>query len=94
MARVRFDGGGVTAALVYGRRMASKGALYAIAQVLRRAWQLYVAHIFLFVDARSHSVTDTLYDIYPYWLPTLVALGWIADRTGGRPANPVARQPR
>lgn len=40
---------GFTAALVYGRRLASKGALYAAAQVLRRAWQLYVAHIFLFV---------------------------------------------
>jgi hypothetical protein len=40
---------GFTAALVYGRRLASKGAVYASAQVLRRAWQLYVAHIFLFV---------------------------------------------
>jgi hypothetical protein len=40
---------GFTAALVYGRRLVSKGALYASAQVLRRAWQLYVAHIFLFV---------------------------------------------
>jgi len=40
---------GFTAALVYGRRMVSKGALYAGAQVWRRAWQLYVAHIFLFV---------------------------------------------
>src|ERR1700704_7167585 len=40
---------GFTAALVYGRRLASKGPLYATAQVLRRAWQLYVAHVFLFV---------------------------------------------
>jgi hypothetical protein len=40
---------GFTAALVYGRRLAEKGALYAAAQVLRRAWQLYVAHVFLFV---------------------------------------------
>src|SRR6202047_3378715 len=40
---------GFTAALVYGARLASKGALYATAQALRRAWQLYVAHIFLFV---------------------------------------------
>ena len=40
---------GFTAALVYGRRLAAKGALYMTAQVLRRAWQLYVAHIFLFV---------------------------------------------
>jgi hypothetical protein len=40
---------GFTAALVYGRRLAAKGALYASAQVLHRAWQLYVAHIFLFM---------------------------------------------
>jgi hypothetical protein len=40
---------GFTAALAYGRRLAGTGALYATAQVLRRAWQLYVAHIFLFV---------------------------------------------
>ena len=40
---------GFTAALVYGRRLASRGAVYAVAQVLRRVWQLYVAHIFLFM---------------------------------------------
>jgi hypothetical protein len=40
---------GFTAALVYGRRLVDKGVLYAIAAVWRRAWQLYVAHIFLFV---------------------------------------------
>jgi hypothetical protein len=40
---------GYTAALVYGRRLAAKGAVYATAQVWRRAWTLYVAHIFLFV---------------------------------------------
>ena len=40
---------GFTAALVYGRALHASGAFYAAAQVLRRAWQLYVAHIFLFV---------------------------------------------
>src|SRR5215469_8336007 len=40
---------GFTAALVYGRALATRGALIATVQVLRRAWQLYVAHIFLFV---------------------------------------------
>jgi hypothetical protein len=40
---------GFTAALVYGRRLAVKGGVYMAAQVWRRAWQLYVAHIFLFV---------------------------------------------
>jgi lysophospholipase L1-like esterase len=40
---------GYTAALVYGRTMLTRGSLFASAQVLRRVWQLYVAHIFLFV---------------------------------------------
>ena len=40
---------GFTAALVYGRALASRGSLVATLQVWRRAWQLYVAHIFLFV---------------------------------------------
>jgi hypothetical protein len=40
---------GFTAALVYGRALLARGALIASVQVLRRAWQLYVAHIFLFV---------------------------------------------
>jgi hypothetical protein len=49
---------GFTAALVYGRRLVAKGALYAGAQVLRRAFQLYVAHIFLmflFIAEVSYS---------------------------------------
>src|SRR5438132_1720661 len=36
---------GYTAALVYGRSMNQRGALFATAQVYRRVWQLYVAHI-------------------------------------------------
>ena len=40
---------GYTAAFVYGRTLHSQGAFYATAQILRRAWQLYVAHIFLFM---------------------------------------------
>jgi hypothetical protein len=40
---------GYTAALVYGRTLALQGASYATARIVSRAWQLYVAHIFLFV---------------------------------------------
>lgn len=40
---------GYTAALVYGRTMLRQGPLFATAQVYRRVWQLYVAHVFLFV---------------------------------------------
>ena len=40
---------GYTAALVYGGILASQGPLYATARIFGRAWQLYVAHVFLFV---------------------------------------------
>jgi hypothetical protein len=40
---------GYTAALVYGKSLRRSGALYATAQIYRRVWQLYVAHIFIFV---------------------------------------------
>jgi hypothetical protein len=39
---------GYTAAFVYGRAMQERGIVIASARVLRRAWQIYVAHIFLF----------------------------------------------
>ena len=44
----------------------------------------FCAQVFWAIDRHSHSVSDTLYGIYPFWLPTLLALAWIADRTGGR----------
>src|ERR1700675_1292013 len=39
---------GYTAAFVYGRAMRERGFLVSGARILRRAWQIYVAHIFLF----------------------------------------------
>ena len=39
---------GYTAAFVYGRAMHERGLVIAGARILRRAWQIYVAHIFLF----------------------------------------------
>ncbi|MGZ3410341.1 MAG: OpgC domain-containing protein [Xanthobacteraceae bacterium] len=40
---------GYTAAFVYGRAMRERGAIVSSARMLKRAWQVYVAHIFLFV---------------------------------------------
>jgi hypothetical protein len=40
---------GYTAAFVYGRAMADRGFLIAGVRILRRAWQVYIAHMFLFV---------------------------------------------
>src|SRR3569832_1790350 len=39
---------GYTAAFVYGRAMRQNGFVVASARVLKRAWQIYVAHVFLF----------------------------------------------
>src|SRR3954464_13397968 len=39
---------GYTAAFVYGKAMRERGFLISGARILRRAWQIYVAHIFLF----------------------------------------------
>jgi hypothetical protein len=40
---------GYTAAFVYGRAMLQSGTVIATARILRRVWQIYVAHVFLFV---------------------------------------------
>jgi hypothetical protein len=39
---------GYTAAFVYGKAMNDRGFVIAAARILRRAWQIYIAHIFLF----------------------------------------------
>ena len=40
---------GYAAAMVYGKALQRQGSIIATAQIYRRVWQLYVAHIFLFV---------------------------------------------
>jgi hypothetical protein len=40
---------GYTAAFVYGRAMQQRGLIVASARIFRRAWQVYVAHVFIFV---------------------------------------------
>ena len=39
---------GYTAAFVYGRAMLEAGFLIGSARILRRVWQIYIAHVFLF----------------------------------------------
>jgi hypothetical protein len=58
---------GYTAAFVYGRAMRDRGFVVASARVLRRAWQIYVAHMFLFtiymaqIAYVAHSFENPLY---------------------------------
>jgi hypothetical protein len=37
--------------------------------------------VFLAVDRRSHSVSDTLMDIFPYVALFLIIWGWVASKT-------------
>jgi len=58
---------GYTAAFVYGRAMQTHGFVVAAARVLKRAWQIYVAHVFLFaiylaeIAYVAHSFENPLY---------------------------------
>jgi hypothetical protein len=58
---------GYTAAFVYGRAMQQDGFIVASARVLKRAWQIYVAHVFLFaiylaeIAYVAHSFDNPLY---------------------------------
>ena len=58
---------GYTAAFVYGRAMTAHGFVVAAARVLKRAWQIYVAHVFLFaiylaeIAYVAHSFDNPLY---------------------------------
>ena len=58
---------GYTVAFVYGRAMQHNGFIIAAARVLKRAWQIYVAHIFLFaiylaeISYIAHSFENPLF---------------------------------
>lgn len=47
---------------------------------------LFLVNTFLAIDSHSHSVSDTLYGIFPYWVPGLGILNWIAGRTSEKAA--------
>lgn len=44
----------------------------------------FCVQVFLAIDARSHSVSDTLYGIFPYVVPCLILLYWIASKSSGQ----------
>jgi hypothetical protein len=45
----------------------------------------FCLQVFLAVDRRSHSATDTLYGIFPYVVPSLMLLNWVASKTAAPP---------
>jgi hypothetical protein len=45
----------------------------------------FCLQVFLAVDRQSHSVSDTLYGIFPYVVPSMIVLNWIASKTSASP---------
>jgi hypothetical protein len=43
----------------------------------------FCVQVFLAIDGRSHSVSDTLYGVFPYIVPSLLLLDWLASKTSG-----------
>ncbi len=41
---------------------------------------LFCVNVFVAVDAKSHSVSDTLLGIFPYWAPALGIYLWIGSK--------------
>lgn len=42
---------------------------------------LFCAQVFAAIDRHSHSASDTLYGIFPYWVSAWTLLGWVASRS-------------
>ena len=42
---------------------------------------IFCAQVFVAVDRHSHSVSDTLYGVFPYVVPCLMLLNWVASKT-------------
>jgi sterol desaturase/sphingolipid hydroxylase (fatty acid hydroxylase superfamily) len=43
---------------------------------------LFVIQVFVAVDRHSHSVSDTLYGVFPFVACAFLLLDWVAQRTG------------
>lgn len=44
----------------------------------------FCAQVFLAVDRKSHSVSDTLYGVFPFFACVFLLFDWIAGKTSRR----------
>ncbi len=70
---------GYTAAFVYGREMLNRGLVVAGARILRRAWQVYVAHIFLFMIYMTELAYVTTHFENPLFSEEIDLLGSLKE---------------
>lgn len=41
----------------------------------------FCVQVLVALDRHSHSVSDTFYGIFPYWVSACTLLAWVASRT-------------
>jgi hypothetical protein len=44
---------------------------------------IFCGQVFLVVDRHSHSVSDTVYGVFPYFACAFLLLNWLASKTCG-----------
>ncbi len=44
----------------------------------------FCGQVFIAIDRHSHSASDTLYGIFPFVVPALMVLEWVASKTSRR----------
>jgi hypothetical protein len=59
-------------------RPVSAAGWLALAAAVALCTQVFVA-----IDRHSHSVSDTLYGIFPYFAGSFLLLNWLAGKTAG-----------
>ena len=52
--------------------------------IITLAALVFCAQVFVAVDHKSHSVSDTLYGVFPFFTGAFLLLDWIATRTSGK----------
>ena len=45
---------------------------------------LFCATVFMAIDRHSHSASDTLYGVFPFFVCTFLLVDWIAGRSSQR----------
>lgn len=62
-----------------------------IAYVLAAA---FCVNVFWAVDRHSHSATDTLYGVFPFFVSTFLLLDWLGRKTSGGAADKASERCR
>jgi hypothetical protein len=52
--------------------------------ILTLAALAFCEQVFVAVDRHSHSVSDTLYGVFPFFACAFLLLDWVAGRTSGK----------